>query len=120
MIPSIKNQLPTLSPSPAMSGREQARDTREVPYSTGETLSMETKTAPPNGQRDPPQYLQYTGGLTPTGLQFRVDKNTDQVVIIVLRGDTGEVVREIPMKEPFSFSPTLDAIQPGQVIHAIT
>jgi len=120
MIPSITNQLSTLSSTTAMSGREQARDTREAPYSTDETLSMETKTAPPNGQRDPTHYLQYTGRLTPTGLQFRVDKNTDQVVITVLRRDTGEVVREIPMKEPFSFSPTLDAIQPGQVIHAIT
>ena len=117
MIPSIKNQLPTLSPPPAMSGREQAHDTREAPYSTDETLSMETKTAPPNGQRDPTQYLPHARG--PTRMQFRVDENTDHVVITVLRRDTGEVIREIPVKEPFSSTPIFDAIQTGQVIHAI-
>jgi uncharacterized FlaG/YvyC family protein len=52
-------------------------------------------------------------------LQFRVDRNTDQVVITVLRKDTGEVIREIPMKEPFSLAPTLDATETGQLIHAI-
>lgn len=104
-----------------MSGREHARDTREAPYSysTGEMLSMETKAAPPNGHRDPTHYLPYTRRLTGTDLQFRVDEDTDQVVITVLRRDTGEVIREIPMKEPFSFTPTPDAIQTGQVIHSI-
>ena len=50
-------------------------------------------------------------------MQFRVDENTDHVVITVLRRDTGEVIREIPVKEPFSSTPIFDAIQTGQVIH---
>lgn len=120
MVPSITNQLPTLSTRPqGMSGREQARDTREMPYSTGERLSMETRTAPPDGQRDPSHYLLHTQGPTRTHLKFRVDENVDHVVITVLRRDTGEVLREIPMNKPFSATPMLDATQTGQVIHAI-
>jgi uncharacterized FlaG/YvyC family protein len=119
MIQSIKHQLPTLSPSLAMSGHESTSDTSKGPYSTDETLPMEDKTAHPNVQRDPTYYLLDTLGPTRTHLRFRIDEKTDHVVITVLRPDTGDIVREIPMKEMLPFTPMSDAIQAGQVIHAI-
>jgi hypothetical protein len=119
MIPSINSQLPDSSRPSGMSGHEQAREAKETFYSTGKTLSRVTESAPPSGDPDPAGYPLHSRRLTGTDLQFRVDRNTDQVVITVLRKDTGEVIREIPMKEPFSLAPTLDATETGQLIHAI-
>ena len=102
-----------------MSGGRQGRATTEAHYSAGKTLSRETESSPPSGNSGPAGYPPHTRQLTNTDLQFRVDRNTDQVVVTVLRKDTGEVIREIPVKEPFSLRRTLEAAPTGQVFHAI-
>lgn len=120
MIPSIENQFPALPLHSEMSGHGQVRDTMNAPHSASESSWMKAETPPPNDQGESTRNVQYAGGITPTDLKFRIDKNTDQVVVVVLRQDTGEVIREIPLNEPFSVSSTLHTIQPGQVFHAVT
>jgi len=119
MITSINNQLLTLYPPSAMSDGGQARAATEAHESTRKTKSRKTESALPNGNSNPAGYSPHSRRSTGTDLQFRVDRNTDQIIITVRQKDTGEFIREIRMNEPFSLTRTVDATQTGQVFHAI-
>jgi uncharacterized FlaG/YvyC family protein len=63
--------------------------------------------------------LSYGRGLTGKAVGFRVGEKLDHTLVVVFQHDTGEVIREIPVKQPFISAAVLDAIKPGSVIHAI-
>lgn len=50
-------------------------------------------------------------------LQFRVDKDTNQVVVTVLDSQTHEVIRQIPSEEVLAVVKSIDKIQ-GALINA--
>jgi len=119
MIASINNQHLTLYPHSAMSDGGQTRATTEAHDSTRQTKSRETGSALPNGNSSSAGYPLHNRRSTGADLQFRVDRNTDQIIITVRQKDTGEFIREIRMNEPFSLTRTINATQTGELFHAI-
>lgn len=51
-------------------------------------------------------------------LKFRVDQETDQVVVTVVDSQSGEVIRQIPSEEVLAVARSLDRAQPGLLLDA--
>lgn len=112
MISPINNPL-SVSALETVSGRKQATEAAAVLYDVGKRVPPETGSAAPNGRADGAAYFGDTRGLTGTELRFRVSDNLAHIVVVVVERNTGDIIREISVKEPFLSRARLDAIQSG-------
>jgi len=119
VISSINNPPLFASTVGAISGRTQASEVTAASHAVAKTVTRETGNVAPNGQPDAAAQLRDVRGLMGTELGFRIGDNLDHVLVVFLQRDTGEVIREIPVKGPFLSRATLDAIRSGPGLHVV-